>query len=212
LTVAESASPPRAGRAAPKPGYLAAIGLATGLGALAASSCCVLPLALAGLGAGASVFTVLEGLAPLRWPLMAASGLALVGAWFVYARRQRACAADASCAAPSRARSRGYRVRHAVPCDRSGVGCNRADSSPSYAPGHLMQLQSTLTCPACEHRATEAMPTDACQFFYECPGCGTLLRPKAGDCCVFCSYGDVSCPPIQEARAAGVPAGCCGAA
>jgi hypothetical protein len=41
------------------------------------------------------------------------------------------------------------------------------------------------------------MPTDACQFYYECTNCKTLLRPKAGDCCVFCSYGSVSCPPIQ---------------
>ncbi|MFZ0027756.1 MAG: GDCCVxC domain-containing (seleno)protein, partial [Pseudolabrys sp.] len=22
--------------------------------------------------------------------------------------------------------------------------------------------------------------------------------PKDGDCCVFCSYGSVPCPPIQE--------------
>ena len=28
--------------------------------------------------------------------------------------------------------------------------------------------------------------------------CGTLLRPKSGDCCVFCSYGTVPCPPIQQ--------------
>ena len=41
------------------------------------------------------------------------------------------------------------------------------------------------------------MPTDACQWFYECSKCMTLLRPKAGDCCVFCSYGSVPCPPIQ---------------
>lgn len=41
------------------------------------------------------------------------------------------------------------------------------------------------------------MPTDACQYFYECTGCGTLLRPRPGDCCVFCSYGSVPCPPIQ---------------
>ena len=41
------------------------------------------------------------------------------------------------------------------------------------------------------------MPTDACQFFYECKGCGTVLRPLPGDCCVFCSYGSVPCPPIQ---------------
>jgi hypothetical protein len=41
------------------------------------------------------------------------------------------------------------------------------------------------------------MPTDACQFFHECAGCHLLIRPKAGDCCVFCSYGSVPCPPIQ---------------
>ena len=43
------------------------------------------------------------------------------------------------------------------------------------------------------------MPTDACQFFYECKGCGALLKPRAGDCCVFCSYGSAPCPPIQAA-------------
>ncbi|MDT0188169.1 GDCCVxC domain-containing (seleno)protein [Microbacterium sp. ARD31] len=73
----------------------------------------------------------------------------------------------------------------------------------------MMQLTSTLTCPHCGHRASETMPTDTCQFFYECTGCGTLLRPEAGDCCVFCSYGDVPCPPIQEAEQTGRPASCC---
>ncbi|WP_305076263.1 GDCCVxC domain-containing (seleno)protein, partial [Methylobacter sp. BlB1] len=48
------------------------------------------------------------------------------------------------------------------------------------------------------HAETETMPTDACQFFYECKSCGTLLKPKPGDCCVFCSYGSVKCPPIQQ--------------
>lgn len=61
-----------------------------------------------------------------------------------------------------------------------------------------MQLLSTLTCPACGQATTETMPTNACQFFFECPACQTLLRPKPGDCCVFCSYGTVPCPPIQE--------------
>jgi hypothetical protein len=42
------------------------------------------------------------------------------------------------------------------------------------------------------------MPTNACQFFYECTNCKTLLRPKPGDCCVFCSYGSVKCPPKQD--------------
>jgi len=53
------------------------------------------------------------------------------------------------------------------------------------------------------------MPTDACQFFYDCKGCGVVLKPLAGDCCVFCSYGTVPCPPIQEARAGGGDAACC---
>lgn len=58
-------------------------------------------------------------------------------------------------------------------------------------------LESVLTCPQCQHAKTEVMPTDACQFFYECEQCKTVLRPAAGDCCVFCSYGSVKCPPVQ---------------
>ena len=59
------------------------------------------------------------------------------------------------------------------------------------------KLTSELTCPACGHKEVEAMPEDACQYFYECKHCNTLLKPKPGDCCVFCSYGDTPCPPIQ---------------
>jgi len=59
-------------------------------------------------------------------------------------------------------------------------------------------LQSTLTCPACGNQTTQTMPTDACQWFFDCPSCAAVLKPKPGDCCVFCSYGDVACPPIQE--------------
>jgi hypothetical protein len=58
-------------------------------------------------------------------------------------------------------------------------------------------LQSTLTCPSCGVAKVETMPTNACQYFYECTACNTLLKPKQGDCCVFCSYGSVPCPPIQ---------------
>ena len=58
-------------------------------------------------------------------------------------------------------------------------------------------LESTLTCPNCGHAKRELMPVDACQFFYECEHCKALLRPKAGDCCVYCSYGSVKCPPVQ---------------
>lgn len=72
-----------------------------------------------------------------------------------------------------------------------------------------MKLLSTLTCPHCGHQTTETMPTEACQFFYDCVGCGAVLRPKAGDCCVFCSYGSEPCPPIQEMQASGTGGACC---
>ena len=58
--------------------------------------------------------------------------------------------------------------------------------------------QSIITCPNCGFSQTETMPRDACLYFYECAGCHALLRPKAGDCCVFCSFGSVPCPPKQS--------------
>jgi transcription elongation factor Elf1 len=61
-------------------------------------------------------------------------------------------------------------------------------------------LESTLTCPHCGRASIETMPADACLFFWDCPGCGARLKPTSGDCCVFCSYGSVPCPPVQEAR------------
>lgn len=65
------------------------------------------------------------------------------------------------------------------------------------------QLISLLRCPHCGTEKRETMPTDACLYFYDCGGCGALLKPKPGDCCVFCSYGTVPCPPIQASKMAG---------
>ncbi len=70
-------------------------------------------------------------------------------------------------------------------------------------------LQSILTCPECGHSENEVMPTDACQFFYECKSCGILLRPMQGDCCVYCSFGSVVCPPMQKAPHNDDVPGCC---
>ncbi|NDR57954.1 GDCCVxC domain-containing (seleno)protein [Aliiruegeria sabulilitoris] len=66
-----------------------------------------------------------------------------------------------------------------------------------------MKQDSRITCPKCGETSSEQMPTDACQWFYECPACKAVLRPLPGDCCVFCSYGDTPCPPVQQGR------GCC---
>ena len=40
---------------------------------------------------------------------------------------------------------------------------------------------SIITCPHCGFAQREEMPVDACQLFYDCPQCGTRLRPKEGD-------------------------------
>lgn len=61
-------------------------------------------------------------------------------------------------------------------------------------------LKSTLTCPKCGHAKKEEMPQNYCQIYYQCGQCGAVLKPLKGDCCVFCSYGDVACPPIQEEK------------
>lgn len=64
-------------------------------------------------------------------------------------------------------------------------------------------LKSILQCPQCGHGKEEEMPREACQFFYECENCKKIIKPLKGHCCVFCSYGTVGCPPIQESS------GCC---
>ena len=66
-----------------------------------------------------------------------------------------------------------------------------------------LTLQSEITCPACGGKSAETMPEDACVYFYECKHCRQMLRPNKGDCCVFCSFGTVKCPPMQ------MGGGCC---
>jgi hypothetical protein len=69
---------------------------------------------------------------------------------------------------------------------------------------NTVMFESVLTCPHCGTDRLETMPSDACQFFYECSCCKAILRPEPGDCCVFCSFGSVKCPPIQQQEK------CCG--
>ncbi|HZJ59007.1 MAG TPA: GDCCVxC domain-containing (seleno)protein [Chitinophagaceae bacterium] len=61
-------------------------------------------------------------------------------------------------------------------------------------------LRSIITCPCCGYQKEEEMPTDSCRYFYECEKCKTILKPAKGDCCVFCSYGSVPCPPVQNGK------------
>ena len=69
----------------------------------------------------------------------------------------------------------------------------------SNDPKRAATVVASITCPECGATAQEAMPENACVHFYECRACHTVLRPLPGDCCVFCSYGSVRCPPQQLA-------------
>jgi mercuric ion transport protein len=65
---------------------LAALSVVTSAGAVFATSCCVLPLVLGGLGAGASVFAVLEALANYRSAILILSTGLVAFAWVCYFR------------------------------------------------------------------------------------------------------------------------------
>jgi mercuric ion transport protein len=71
------------------------------LGALAASSCCILPVALFSLGIGGALIGNLTQLAPYQPYFLAATLLCLGGGyWLVRRASKRACAAGEACARP----------------------------------------------------------------------------------------------------------------
>ena len=65
-----------------------------------------------------------------------------------------------------------------------------------------IKLASTVRCPECGFQSKEQMPTDFCLIRYECKLCGHIMTPTEGKCCIFCSFGDVPCPPVQKALSA----------
>jgi len=80
---------------------VAAVGTVASLTALfSTAACCVLPLALAGIGIGAGG---LATFVPYRWPLTIAAAVVVGTGWVLHLRKRRACAANADCAvsAPS---------------------------------------------------------------------------------------------------------------
>lgn len=77
-------------------------------------------------------------------------------------------------------------------------GCHRSFGNLCSMSSPVIEKSATITCPNCGHSEREEMPTDACQFFYDCKDCGEIPRPLPGDCCVCCSYGDTRCPPVQN--------------
>lgn len=61
-----------------------------------------------------------------------------------------------------------------------------------------IKLNSIITCPLCNYKKEEEMPLNSCLYSYQCEHCETLLKPAKEGECIFCSYGNVDCPPVQE--------------
>jgi len=87
--------------------------------------------------------------------------------------------------------------KHKIACVTCAIIDGLSAEAAAQA-GKTVELESIITCPYCGHKKKEIMPTDSCQFFYDCESCKQVIKPKPGDCCVYCSYGTVKCPSKQS--------------
>ncbi|WP_370624266.1 GDCCVxC domain-containing (seleno)protein [Polynucleobacter sp. UB-Piko-W3] len=58
--------------------------------------------------------------------------------------------------------------------------------------------QSTITCPHCQAAETLVVPIGSSMHLYRCRACFNILKPKSGDCCIFCSFGDFDCTSAEQ--------------
>ena len=72
---------------------------------------------------------------------------------------------------------------------RSGLLSIRSHGTAASIDNHVSEVWTP---------GAQTMPVNACIAFYDCNSCGATLKPLPGSCCVFCSYGSVPCPPIQQ--------------
>lgn len=182
--------------------------LGTILGAIAAAAPCCLPL-LASVGASLGFGALARFQGPIVYLLQVFVSLAVVGAFIGFRQHKKwgplvVATASAGCIFYA------YNIQLSQALVYSGLlglvvaavwNMIAARKCASCTPASI-QRQSTITCPSCGHQREETMPLDSCQFFYECLNCHTKLKPKKGDCCVFCSYGSAKCPPMQNGACA----------
>lgn len=57
-----------------------------------------------------------------------------------------------------------------------------------------MVFEPAIRCPSRGFVKIETMPARSCQHFYECTNCHAIIKPKPGDCCVFCPCA----PPLPS--------------
>lgn len=80
---------------------MASAGVAAGLTGLLASSCCALPIALAGLGMTSVAGTLIPALAALRVPMLVLAACFVLVGWLSMTRQRRVCAGSQACTTTS---------------------------------------------------------------------------------------------------------------
>ena len=140
-------------------------GVIAGVGAIAASSCCIVPLTLASLGAGAGVFAALEALVPWRMPLLVASSIGVAIGWVAWwHKRWNACRLGRTCAAqaPSRASIALLLLASFLALRQSGGIISSRPSSSSCAPHDTADFRPDLPplrASSCRTHACGRMPS-----------------------------------------------------
>ena len=177
---------------------LGVVGVLGAVLAAAASPCCLPALAIAGSALGLGFLAPYETF--INYAIQVLVVLAVISALLAHRWHRKIIPLALSLISAS-VIFFAYHVRFAAPLvyfGLTGLAIGAVWDLAARRNGlRVPRLRSVITCPKCGHRAEETMPINACLFFYDCPACDAKLKPKPGDCCVFCSYGSMPCPPIQ---------------
>ncbi|MFD2178141.1 GDCCVxC domain-containing (seleno)protein [Veronia pacifica] len=60
-----------------------------------------------------------------------------------------------------------------------------------------ISFKTVITCPDCGFVSEELMDVTESVSCYHCRQCDSLIVTPAGECCVYCSFGDTPCPSSQ---------------
>ncbi|WP_408634174.1 GDCCVxC domain-containing (seleno)protein [Polynucleobacter necessarius] len=62
--------------------------------------------------------------------------------------------------------------------------------------------QSVITCPHCQATEIISVEEGAAPHLHRCRSCSAILKPKSGDCCILCSFGNRDCSSSEQNLAA----------
>jgi hypothetical protein len=61
-----------------------------------------------------------------------------------------------------------------------------------------MIIQANLVCPHCQAKETIALDSSCSLQFHHCHYCREPYGVSKNDCCILCSYSDVSCSQVDQ--------------